>query len=65
MLGFCRFVDNVYYRLVDQKYCILFLYSRIEFKGSNFPKLLETHFVAQSIEIARRCVEAPLKKNPK
>lgn len=37
----------------------------IDFKGSNFPKLLETHFVAQSIEIARRCVEAPLKKNPK
>jgi len=38
---------------------------KIEFKGSNFPKLLETHFVAQSIEISRRCVEAPLKKNPK
>lgn len=38
---------------------------KVEFKGSNFPKLLETHFVAQAIEVARRCVEAPLKKNPK
>lgn len=35
----------------------------IDFKGSNFPRLLETHFVAQAREIARRCVEPPLKKN--
>lgn len=37
----------------------------IEKKDSNFPKLLDTHFIAESIEIARRCVEPPLKKDPR
>jgi len=38
---------------------------RIENKGCNFPKFLETHFIAESIELARRCVEPPLKVDPK
>ena len=37
----------------------------IEFKGSNFPKILEHHFVAQAVEIARQCVQPPLRKDPK
>lgn len=37
----------------------------IEFKGSNFPKILEYHFVAQAQEIARQCVQPPLRKDPK
>ncbi|XP_065072274.1 uncharacterized protein LOC135696715 [Rhopilema esculentum] len=38
---------------------------RVENKSCNFPTFLETHFMAESIEIARRCVEPPLKKDPK
>ena len=37
----------------------------IEFKGSNFPAILEHHFVAQAQEIARQCVQEPLRKNPR
>lgn len=37
----------------------------IEFKGSNFPAILEHHFVAQAQEMSRQCVEPPLRKDPK
>lgn len=37
----------------------------IEFKGSNFPLILESHFVAQANEIARQCTQPPLRKDPK
>jgi len=37
----------------------------IEFKGSNFPSILETHFLAQAKEIARQSVQPPLRKDPK
>jgi len=37
----------------------------IEFKGSNFPKILECHFVAQAHELARRSVQPPLRTDPK
>eukprot|EP00794_Sanderia_malayensis_P012643 gene12643-13941_t len=54
---------------LDVKISVPYLYPvqpiSIEKKGSNFPKLLETHFIAESKEIARRCVEPPLKKDPR
>lgn len=37
----------------------------IEFKGSNFPAILEAHFLGQAKEIARQCVQPPLRKDPK
>jgi len=37
----------------------------IEFKGSNFPLILESHFVAQAQEIARQCTQPPLRKDLK
>ncbi|CAG5134157.1 unnamed protein product [Candidula unifasciata] len=35
-----------------------------ELTEHNFPAFLYTHFKAQAAEIARRCVQPPLKKNP-
>ncbi|XP_076035708.1 uncharacterized protein LOC143021827 [Oratosquilla oratoria] len=37
----------------------------IEAKESNFPAVFQRWFTAQSVEIARRCIEPPLKKKPK
>lgn len=37
----------------------------IEASESNFPDLLKVFFVGQAVEIARRCVQPPLKPNPK
>lgn len=63
------------YRIACRKYFMHFKFTvpdmyptesvRIEFKGSNFPAILEHHFVAQAVEIARQCVEPPLRKDPK
>jgi len=62
-----KIVQNRYY--LDVKLTVPDLYPDecvlIDFKGSNFPNLLETHFVAQAKEIARQCVQPPLKKNPR
>jgi len=38
---------------------------QVEFKSSNFPKILEQHFVGQAIEMSRQCVQPPLRKDPK
>ncbi|XP_031565078.1 uncharacterized protein LOC116300360 isoform X1 [Actinia tenebrosa] len=37
----------------------------IEPKQSNFPKSLEKVFVGQAVDMARQCVQAPIRKNPK
>ncbi|XP_060071641.1 uncharacterized protein LOC132551507 [Ylistrum balloti] len=37
----------------------------VEVDEHNYPDLLKTNFAAQAIEIARRCVQAPIKKKPK
>ncbi|XP_014666702.1 PREDICTED: uncharacterized protein LOC106808481 [Priapulus caudatus] len=37
----------------------------VELRGSNFPKLFNRIFMGNAIEIARRCVEPPIKKRPK
>lgn len=37
----------------------------IEEKECNFPKVLRRWFLAQSVEIARRCTEPPVRKKPK
>lgn len=38
---------------------------RIELKESNFPENLVKVFMGQAVDIARRCVEAPLRRRPK
>ncbi|XP_069102290.1 uncharacterized protein [Argopecten irradians] len=37
----------------------------VEVDEHNYPELLKTNFAGQAIEIARRCVQPPLKKKPK
>ena len=41
------------------------LVSRVEITGHNFPESLKRHFLSQAEEIARKCVQPPLKKKPK
>ena len=41
------------------------VYFRIDFSDVNLPEVIATNMKAQAIEIARRCVQPPLKKNPK
>ncbi|KAK3097418.1 hypothetical protein FSP39_009473 [Pinctada imbricata] len=38
---------------------------QIEVLDNNFPEMLKTIFLGQAVEIARKCVQPPLKKNPK
>jgi hypothetical protein len=38
---------------------------RVDVKDHNFPGFLKINFVAQAIEIARQCVQPPLRKKPK
>ena len=38
---------------------------RIELKDSNFPENLVKVFMGQAVDIARRCVEEPLRRRPK
>lgn len=44
--------------------CFCFSFS-IEPKQSNFPKSLEKVFIGQAVDMARQCVQAPIRKNPK
>ncbi|ELU12713.1 hypothetical protein CAPTEDRAFT_129847 [Capitella teleta] len=37
----------------------------VEISDTNFPSHLSIHFASQSFEIARQCVQPPLRKNPK
>lgn len=37
----------------------------IEAAESNFPDLLKVFFIGQAVEVARKCVQPPLKPNPK
>lgn len=46
-------------------YCFIWLSYRIELKESNFPENLVKVFIGQAVDIARRCVEAPLRRRPK
>ena len=39
--------------------------SRVEITYHNFPESLKRHFLSQAEEIARKCVQPPLKKKPK
>lgn len=45
--------------------CVMWLSHRIELKESNFPENLVKVFLGQAMDIARRCVEAPLRRRPK
>ena len=42
-----------------------FLYFRTQIIDQNLPDVLKIYMEAQAVEIARRCVQPPLKKNPK
>lgn len=46
-------------------HCVIWHSHRIELKGSNFPENLVKVFMGQAVDIARRCVEAPLRCRPK
>ena len=39
--------------------------NRIQVMEHNFPHFLKVNFEAQAIEIARQCVQPPLRKKPK
>lgn len=41
------------------------IYFRLEMSENNFPDILKTNFLGQAVEIARQCVQPPLKKKPK
>lgn len=58
----CRYFLHIKITIPDRypEECI-----SIELKGSNFPSILEAHFFGQAKEIARQCIQPPLRKDPK
>ena len=38
---------------------------RVELKESNFPEHLVRVFVGRAVDMARQCVEPPLRRNPR
>ncbi|KAL5010314.1 hypothetical protein ScPMuIL_012619 [Solemya velum] len=67
--------SQLVFRICQNNYHMSFVLSVPEFYPSvqigievgdyNFPELLKTHFQANAVEIARKCVQPPLKKNSK
>lgn len=45
-------------------FLMIFFY-RIDLKDSNFPENLVRVFIGQAVDMARTCVEAPLRRKPK
>ncbi|CAM1294490.1 Uncharacterised protein g1027 [Pycnogonum litorale] len=74
----CKIVQktsSVHLKLVQRRYYISIKFTvpdyypdeqlTVEEKDSNFPPVFRRWFVAQSTEIARQCIQPPLKKKPK
>lgn len=67
--------SKVIYRITQEQYFMQFCLSvpddypnkqvKIELEDHNFPETLKINFLSQAVEIARRCVQPPMKKKPK
>lgn len=67
--------SQVVYRISQEQYFMQFCLSvpdeyplkqvKIELEEHNFTELLKINFISQAIEIARKCVQPPIKKKPK
>ncbi|CAG2238926.1 unnamed protein product [Mytilus edulis] len=67
--------SKVVYRISQEQYFMQFVLVvpeeypikqvKIELEDHNFPEILKVNFISQATEIARKCVQPPIKKKPK
>ena len=60
-----RVTDSFASSFSSIKFLLFCLPVRVEVGDTNLPNILKVNVLHQGIEISRKCIQPPLKKNPK